>query len=67
MKIEKLREMGPDALTALEREQREKIFKLRFQHSMGQLESSASKRTSKRDLARTLTVASEQRRAAKAK
>jgi ribosomal protein L29 len=59
--------MAPEALTALEKEQREKIFKLRFQHSMGQLESSASRRTSKRDLARTLTVASEHRRAAKAK
>ena len=50
-----------------EREQREAIFKLRFQHSMGQLESPAKKRTSKRDLARTLTVAAEHRRAAKAK
>lgn len=59
--------MAPEALTALEKEQREKIFKLRFQHSMGQLESSASRRTTKRDLARTLTVASEHRRAAKAK
>jgi large subunit ribosomal protein L29 len=67
VKIEKLRELAPEALTTLEREQREKIFKLRFQHSMGQLESSASKRTSKRDLARTLTVASEHRRTAKAK
>ena len=67
MNIEKLREMGPEALATLEKEQREKIFKLRFQHSMGQLESSASKRTSKRDLARTLTVAGEQRRGAKAK
>lgn len=66
MKIEKLRELGLDGLTTLEREQREKIFKLRFQHSMGQLESSASKRTSKRDLARMLTVAAEKRRAAKA-
>jgi large subunit ribosomal protein L29 len=66
VKIEKLREMGTDALSTLEREQREAIFKLRFQHSMGQLESSAKKRTSKRDLARTLTVAAEKRRAAKA-
>lgn len=66
MKIEKLREMGLDGLSTLEREQREAIFKLRFQHSMGQLESSAKKRTSKRDLARTLTVAAEKRRAAKA-
>ena len=66
MKIEKLREMAPEALTTLEKEQRERIFKLRFQHSMGQLESSATKRTSKRDLARTLTIASEKRRAAKA-
>ena len=66
MKIEKLRDMGPEALTSLEREQREKIFKLRFQHSMGQLESSASARTSKRDLARTLTIAAQKRRSAKA-
>ena len=66
MKVEKLRDMPQEALAALEREQREKIFKLRFQHSMGQLESSASSKTSKRDLARTLTIASEKRRAAKA-
>ena len=66
MKIEKLRELGQDGLTTLEREQREAIFKIRFQHSMGQLESSAKKRSSKRDLARTLTVAAEKRRAAKA-
>jgi large subunit ribosomal protein L29 len=64
VKIEKLREMAPEALVALEREQREKIFKVRFQHSMGQLESSAQKRTSKRDLARTLTIAAEKRTAA---
>ena len=67
MKSEKLRDMAPEALTTLEREPRERIFKLRFQHSMGQLESSAQKRTSKRDLARTLTIASELRRAATAK
>ena len=65
-KLEKLREMAPEGLVALEREQREKIFKMRFQHSMGQLESSASGRTAKRDLARTLTIAAEKRRAAKA-
>lgn len=66
MKIEKIREMAPEAITALEKEQREKIFKLRFQHSMGQLESSASARTAKKDLARLLTVAGEKRRSAKA-
>ena len=66
MKLEKLREMGPEALTTLEREQREKIFKLCFQHSMGQLDSSASARTAKRDLASTLTIASQKRRAVKA-
>ena len=66
MKLEKLRDMAPEGLTSLEREQRERIFKLRFQHSMGQLESSASARTAKRDLARTLTIAAQKRRAAKA-
>ena len=58
--------VAPEALTTLEKEQRERIFKLRFQHSMGQLERSASKRTSKRDLARTLTIAAEKRSAVKA-
>jgi len=58
--------MAPEALSALEREQRERIFKLRFQHSLGQLESSASARTAKRDLARLLTVAGQKRRSAKA-
>lgn len=66
MDIEKLREMGPEGLTALEAEQRERIFKLRFQLSLGQLDSPASAATAKRDLARTLTVAAEKRRAAKA-
>ena len=66
MKLEKLREMAPEALSALEREQRERIFKLRFQHALGQLESSASARTAKRDLARLLTVAGQKRRSAKA-
>lgn len=66
MKLEELRDMSPEGLTALEREQREKIFKLRFQHAMGQLDSSASSRTAKRDLARLLTVAAEKRRAGKA-
>ncbi len=65
MEIEKLREMTPEALAALETEQRERIFKLRFQLSLGQLDSPASAGAAKRELARTLTVASEQRRAAK--
>ena len=65
MELEKLREMGPEALAALEREQRERIFKLRFQLSLGQLDSPASAAAAKRDLARTLTVASEKRRAEK--
>jgi large subunit ribosomal protein L29 len=63
MKAEKLREMSAEALATLERETREKIFTLRFQHSMGQLESSASRKNTKRDLARTLTIAGEKRRA----
>ena len=65
MKVEKLRELAPEALTALEREQRERIFKLRFQHALGQLESSATARTARRDLARTLTIVSQKRRTAK--
>ena len=66
MKIEKLREMTAEGLADLEKEQREKIFKLRFHHSLGQLESSASTRTSRKDLARVLTAQNEKRRSAKA-
>lgn len=65
MEIQKLRDMGPEALAALETEQRERIFKLRFQLSLGQLDSPASAGAAKRDLARTLTVVGEKRRAAK--
>lgn len=34
---------------------REEIFRMRFQHHTGQLESTAKLRTAKRDLARVLT------------
>jgi len=56
MKIRELRELGPDELRAKETELRDQLFKLRFQKSLGQLDSPMKLRTIKRDIARIQTV-----------
>jgi large subunit ribosomal protein L29 len=56
MKIRELRELAPDELRAKETELRDQLFKLRFQKSLGQLDSPMKLRTIKRDIARIRTV-----------
>ena len=56
MKIRELRELAPDELRAKETELRDQLFKLRFQKSLGQLDSPMKLRTIKRDIARIQTV-----------
>jgi large subunit ribosomal protein L29 len=56
--MEKLKELNEEALVARERETREQIFKLRLQQSLQQLDSTARIRSTRRDLARTLTALS---------
>lgn len=60
---ENLKELGVDGLKAREQNLREQVFKLRLQQSLQQLDSTARIRSTRRDLARTLTEASARRRA----
>ena len=50
-----LTEMGLDELVARLAEEKERLFKLRFQMATGQLENSAAIRNAKKDIARLLT------------
>ncbi|MDH4197844.1 MAG: 50S ribosomal protein L29 [Candidatus Aminicenantes bacterium] len=56
MRIRDLRDLSADELRTKETELREQLFKLRFQKSLGQLDSPMKLRTIKRDIARIRTV-----------
>ena len=57
MKPRELQELDDNGLLEHIRTQRREIFGLRFSHATGELENTAGLRTSKRDLARALTIA----------
>lgn len=57
MKARELNELDDDQLVEQIRTQRKEIFGLRFSHATGELENTAGLRTTKRDLARALTIA----------
>ena len=52
MKIQELKELSADELRAKETELRDQLFKLRFQKSLGQLDSPMKVKNVKRDIAR---------------
>jgi large subunit ribosomal protein L29 len=56
MKSAELRELDVDELRRKQAELRDQLFKLRFQHELGQLENSAKLRNVRRDIARIETV-----------
>jgi large subunit ribosomal protein L29 len=60
-----LRELTIDELAARERELDDRVFRQRLQKSMGQLDSSASLRANRKDLARVKTIRREKVRAQK--
>ena len=60
MKAEEFRQLNPDELAAKELELREQMFRLRFQLSMGQADGVKKYRAVKKDLARLLTVRTQQ-------
>jgi len=60
MKIASLRDMTEDELLQKERELREALFNLRFQHATGQLDNSAQIGKTRRGIAQVLTVRHEQ-------
>jgi large subunit ribosomal protein L29 len=58
MKIKELRELSADELRHREAELVDQLFKLRFQKSLGQLESPMKVKNIKRDIARIKTLLS---------
>jgi large subunit ribosomal protein L29 len=66
MKAQQYRDLSLAELERQEADARERMFKLRFQISMGQAEGIRKYRATRKDLARILTVAGEKRRDAKA-
>jgi large subunit ribosomal protein L29 len=59
MNAGELRDMSESELREHLRTARRELFGLRFQHATGELDDTASLRKAKREVARTLTVASE--------
>jgi large subunit ribosomal protein L29 len=57
MNTSELREISEQELVEHIRTQRREIFGLRFQHATGELENTAGLGSSKKDLARALTIA----------
>jgi large subunit ribosomal protein L29 len=57
MKASELREVSDEELVDHIKTQRREIFGLRFQHATGELENTAGLSSSKRNLARALTIA----------
>jgi len=66
MKIRELREMDGEELLRKKTELKDQLFKLRFQHELGQLENAAKLQTIRRDIARIETLLKEERAKAKA-
>ncbi|MFA9452624.1 MAG: 50S ribosomal protein L29 [Candidatus Aminicenantaceae bacterium] len=59
MKPTEMRELSPDELADKEAELKDQLFKLRFQHALGQLENTMKLKTIKKDLARIKTIQNE--------
>ncbi|MGB8952958.1 MAG: 50S ribosomal protein L29 [Candidatus Aminicenantales bacterium] len=56
MKIQALRELADDELVRKETELKDQLFKLRFQHELGQLDNAAKLKIVKKDIARIQTI-----------
>ena len=59
MKARELRELTPDELVNKEQELKDQLFKLKFQHALGQLEDAMKLNNIKKDLARIKTILNE--------
>jgi len=56
MRARELRELSDEELRNKEAELKDQLFKLRFQHALGQLENAMKLRNIKRDIARIKTL-----------
>jgi len=59
MKARELREMTDDELVNKEQELQDQLFKLKFQHALGQLEDAMKLKNIRKDLARIKTILKE--------
>jgi large subunit ribosomal protein L29 len=66
MKANELRELAEDELVRKKVELKDQLFKLRFQHELGQLENAAKLQTIRKDIAKIETLLTEMRSKAKA-
>ena len=61
MKPTELRELSDDELIQKDEEVKDQLFKLKFQHALGQLENAVKLKNLKRDRARILTILKERK------
>lgn len=59
MKARELKELSEEELHSQEEELKDQLFKLKFQHALGQLENALKLKNVKRDIARIKTVLNE--------
>jgi len=62
MKPTELRELSDDELKDKDQELKDQLFKLKFQHALGQLEDAMKLKNIKRDRARIQTILNERER-----
>lgn len=56
MKATEIRELSDEELNNKETELKDQLFKLKFQHALGQLENAVKMKNVKRDIARIKTI-----------
>jgi large subunit ribosomal protein L29 len=56
MKAKELRELTPEEIAKRQKDLKEEVFNLRFQHSTGQLENTSRMKIIRKDLARITMV-----------
>lgn len=59
MKATEIRELSEGELKNKESELKDQLFKLKFQHALGQLENAVKLKTVKKDIARIKTILTE--------
>jgi large subunit ribosomal protein L29 len=59
MKVSELRDLSFDELENKEKELKDQLFKLKFQHTLGQLENAMKLKNIKKDIARLKTILKE--------
>lgn len=61
MKARELRELSEEELQSQEEELKDQLFKLKFQHAIGQLENAMKLKNIKKDIARIKTILREKK------